>query len=236
MWCGCHHRDWSSWSHHWYWCRRDHRSLYRGDHRSLHRSQHGRKYRGDHGSLCLGDEVLLTRSHHGGEAGGERGRVGCGHPGHDGGVQDWLGRRGGDQLVRSVALLSQRDRGGAGRGWRGLSSEYRDVRLERLVRAQAGAGRHHGGGCRDQRGGGNIDGLLCWCWRIFLVRGYPVQVAVSDTAAQGPLASPGSVGRDGDLATVVGLRVVDVQLERPPLVSLYQTEEVLTLVEDAVRS
>ena len=137
--------------------------------------------------------------------------------------------------MRSVALLSHRRREGAGRGGRGLSSEYWDVRLERLVRDQAGAaGRHHGGGGRHQRGRGNIECLLCW--REVFVRWYPVEVAIPDTAAKGSLPSPGSVGSDGDLPAVVSLRVVDIKLERPPLVRFYQTEEILTLVEDTVSS
>ena len=80
------------------------------------------------------------------------------------------------------------------------------------------------------------NSLLRCCWRIILVSWYPVQVAVSYPTAQRSLASPGSVGSDGDLPAVVSLRVVNIKLERPPLVSLYETEEILTLVEDTVSS
>ena len=74
------------------------------------------------------------------------------------------------------------------------------------------------------------NSLLRCCWRIILISWYPVQVAISYPTAQRSLASPGSVGSDGDLPAVVSLSVVDIKLERPALVSLYETEEILTLV------
>ena len=37
------------------------------------------------------------------------------------------------------------------------------------------------------------------------------------SAAEGALPAPGTVGGDGDLATVVRLRVVHIQLQRPTL-------------------
>ena len=80
------------------------------------------------------------------------------------------------------------------------------------------------------------NSLLRCCRRIILISWYPVQVAISYPTAQRSLASPGSVGSDGDLPAVVCLRVVDVQLQRSSLVGLYQTEEILALVEDTVRS
>ena len=137
----------------------------------------------------------------------------------------------------SLGLVLRQGGTEAGRGRRGLSPEYWDVRLERLPRLVRGeAGGHHGGGRGHQRGGGQVDSLLSLWGRIVLVSGNPVQVAVPDTAAQRPLPAPGSVGSDGDLPAVVCLRVVDVQLQRPSLVGLYQTEEILALVEDTVRS
>ena len=74
------------------------------------------------------------------------------------------------------------------------------------------------------------NSLLRCCRRIILISWYPVQVAISYPTAQRSLASPGSVGSDGDLPAVVSLSVVDIKLERPALVSLYETEEILTLV------
>ena len=134
--------------------------------------------------------------------------------------------------MRSLLQVGRQRGAQAGRGGRGLSPEYRNVRLEGLPGGQAGA--RHGGGGGDQRGGGEVEGLLGW--GEVLVSWYPVEIAVANTAAQGALPAPGSVRSDGDLPAVVCLRVVDVQLQRPPLVGLDQTEEILALVEDTVGS
>ena len=134
--------------------------------------------------------------------------------------------------MRSLLQVGRQRGAQAGRGGRGLSPEYRNVRLEGLPGSHAGA--RHGGGGGDQRGGGEVEGLLGW--GEVLVSWYPVEIAVANTAAQGALPAPGSVRSDGDLPAVVCLRVVDVQLERPPFVGLDQTEEILALVEDTVGS
>lgn len=50
------------------------------------------------------------------------------------------------------------------------------------------------------------------------------------------LAAPVGVGRDGHLPARIHLRVIHVQFERSPLVSLYEREQILALVQHWVSS
>lgn len=64
--------------------------------------------------------------------------------------------------------------------------------------------------------------MLDWHGRLVgnVLDGYPVKVAVADAAPQTALAAPSTIGSNCHLSTMIRLRVVNVELEWPGLVSL----------------
>ncbi len=87
------------------------------------------------------------------------------------------------------------------------------------------------------RGAATLVSLLLLLTLLLLVAGNvlywdAMEIAVTNTTAQTPLAAPGAIRRDVDLSAVICLSVVDVELQRSSLVRFDQGEKILALMQD----
>jgi hypothetical protein len=59
-----------------------------------------------------------------------------------------------------------------------------------------------------------------------------MEISIADSTSKTSFPTPCTIWSDADLPAVVGFSVVNIELQRPTLVRLNQTEQVLAFVQD----